>query len=76
MLIYFSCETVLNDAGDQSSLQAACLRRLAIFAIVARLQPVALWIDPHCKSAPKNDPSYGIWIKDLSCRSASGPHAD
>jgi hypothetical protein len=21
-----------------------------------------------CKSAPKNDPSYGIWIKDLSCR--------
>jgi hypothetical protein len=29
-----------------------------------------------CKSAPKKYPSYGIWIKDLSCRSASGPHAD
>jgi len=27
--------------------QAAAFRRLAIFAIVARLQPVALWIDPQ-----------------------------
>jgi hypothetical protein len=27
--------------------QATCLMRLAIFAMVARLQPVALWIDPQ-----------------------------
>jgi len=35
----------LGDRGGQR--QAACLMRLAIFAIVARLQPVALWIDPQ-----------------------------
>ena len=29
-----------------------------------------------CKSAPKHDPSNVMWIRDLSCRSASGPHAD
>ena len=29
----------------------------------------------ECKSAPKHDPSNAMSINDLSCRSASGPHA-
>jgi hypothetical protein len=35
---------VVSRASSGERPQAACLRRLAIFAIVARLQPVALWI--------------------------------
>src|SRR5882724_1378170 len=31
---------------------------------------------PACKSAPKHDPSRVMWIKDFSCQSASGPHAE
>ena len=30
----------------------------------------------RCKSAPKHDPSNVMWIKDFSCQSASGPHAE
>jgi acetate CoA/acetoacetate CoA-transferase alpha subunit len=30
---------------------------------------------PHCKSTSEHDPSNVMWIRDLSCQSASGPHA-
>ena len=37
----------MSSTPTRRNSQAACLRRFAIFAIVARLQPVALWIDPQ-----------------------------
>jgi hypothetical protein len=34
-------------AAVNDARAACCLKRLAIFAMVARLQPVARWIDPQ-----------------------------